>query len=271
MLLGYPSVRLIHFFEEAKKAFEQKQGGRPIGALTGDIRFRRVGFSYPGHPVFGNLSFDIPKGKITAITGRSGVGKTTLINLLLGFFEHYEGEVFINGEELREIDLFSLRRRVGLVGQEPLLFQGSIRENICLGKPDASLGEIVEAATIANAHLFIERFKAGYETDVAEGGLSLSVGEKQRIAIARAVILKPDLLIFDEPTSALDAESERLIAESIRRISRESTVILISHKPSTLVAADRVLKMEGGTIFEEARDRESSAPIGVALTSSVHP
>lgn len=225
--------------------------------VKGEITFDKVRFHYPGgDEVLKGVSFRIRPGEKVAIVGPSGVGKTTIAMLLMRFYEPTGGRILLDGYDLRKIRLSSLRRHIGLVLQDTFVFDGTVRENIALGNPDATEEEIVEAARLANAHEFIERLPEGYDTWVGEGGAFLSVGQRQRIALARALLKKPAILILDEVTSHLDAESEAAVQQAIEKAMQGRTVVLIAHRLTTVKNADRILVLQDGQIVEEGRHDE---------------
>jgi ATP-binding cassette subfamily B protein len=220
----------------------------PVG---GEVRFDQVSFAYDrAHPVLQDFSLQVLPGTVTAFVGASGAGKTTLINLLLRFYDPDQGQITLDGHDLRQVTLKSLRHQIGIVPQETTLFSGTIAENIAYGQPNLSPEQIQQAATIANAHDFIQRFSQGYHTWVGERGVTLSGGQRQRIAIARAIVSNPRILILDEATSALDSESEALVQEALDRAMADRTVFVIAHRLSTVRKADRILFLEAGKILE---------------------
>jgi ATP-binding cassette subfamily B protein len=227
---------------------EPARAGGLRSPLSGGIRFDDVTFSYPGAatPAIANLSLDIQDGSILGIVGKSGSGKTTLTKLLARLSVGYSGLIKVGETEVREYDLQHLRRHLGIVLQESFLFAGSIKENILLGNPSATFEEVIRAARLAGAEEFIERLPAGYETIVRQSGSNLSGGQKQRLAIARALIRDPEILIFDEATSALDPETEAILMANFRRIARGRTVLVISHRLSSLSVADSILVLAEG-------------------------
>ncbi|MBL8827041.1 MAG: DUF1854 domain-containing protein, partial [Planctomycetaceae bacterium] len=225
--------------------------------VHGHVVFKNVSFCYQEHePILRNVSLEIMPGEMVGIVGRSGSGKSTLVNLIARLYDIQEGQILIDGVDIRDLDLHALRSTVGMVLQEPFLFRGSIHENLGYGKPDASPEAIIAAARFANAHDFIMRRPFGYESLVGEGGTGLSVGERQRISIARALLYDPKVLILDEATSSVDTESERAIQEAIRRFSRGRTTIAVAHRLSTLEDADRLLVFDQGRLTESGTHDE---------------
>lgn len=225
--------------------------------VYGDIVFDKVSFSYQsGTGVLSDVSFFIRSGEKVALVGPSGVGKTTVAMLLMRFYDPTDGRILLDGMDLRKVRLHSLRQHIGLVLQDTFVMEGTIKDNIALGKPDATDEEIVEAAKLANAHEFIERLPDGYETWVGEGGALLSVGQRQRIALARALLKKPAILVLDEVTSHLDAESEAFVQQAIERAMEGRTVLIIAHRLSTIKNADRILVLQDGRVLEEGTHDE---------------
>lgn len=228
-------------------------GGRTLPRVEGKVSFEDVRFAYPTRgdlPVLAGVDLEIRPGERVAVVGPSGAGKSTISALLARFYDPQGGAIRVDGADLRDLDPNWLRRQVGTVAQEPILFSTSIAENIRYGRPDATLLEVEAAAKVANAHEFIGRFPKGYETLVGERGIQLSGGQKQRVAIARAVLKDPRILVLDEATSALDAESEHLVKEALDRLMRGRTTLIIAHRLSTVRDADRVLVLEGGRIVQ---------------------
>ncbi|MEO2066007.1 MAG: ATP-binding cassette domain-containing protein, partial [Desulfurobacteriaceae bacterium] len=201
-----------------------------------------------------NLSF--LKGKKYAIVGKSGSGKSTLVNLIPRFYEPTEGKVEVNGKDYRSYKLLPLRKRIGMVSQEIILFRGTVKENISIGKPEATLEEVVEAAKIANIHDFITSLPKGYDTLIGEGGIQLSGGQRQRIAIARAVLKDPDVLILDEATSALDSETERAIQKAIDERFKDRILITVAHRLSTVLNSDEIIFIKEGRIIGKGSHKE---------------
>ena len=220
--------------------------------LQGRVEFRNVGFSYEGQqPALRDISLVIEPGQMIGLCGHSGAGKSTFVNLLCRFYDVTDGQILIDGIDVRDYDLQWLRGQVGVVLQEPYLFHGTIADNIRYGRPDASDAEVIEAARAANAHNFIVGTPDGYDTMVGERGQSLSGGERQRVSIARAILHNPRVLVLDEATSSLDTETERQIQEALDRLVEGRTTIAIAHRLSTLQAADKLVVLDKGKIVEE--------------------
>ncbi len=232
------------------------QGARPT--IEGHIRFSHVRFRYPGAATYAlkDVSFELPKGSMLGVMGRSGSGKTTVTRLLQGLSRDYEGLIKVDGIDLRDIDLQHLRSRIGVVLQDNFLFQGTIRENILAGYQGASLEEVIRAARLAGAEEFIERLPKGYETVLEEGSSNLSGGQRQRLAIARALLGDPSILILDEATSALDPESESIVNANLMRIADGRSMIIISHRLSSLVHCDQILVLEQGELNDAGAHAE---------------
>ncbi|CAO2824302.1 unnamed protein product [Amaranthus hypochondriacus] len=230
-----------------------KESGTELESVTGQIELKNVDFSYPSRPdvkILNNFSLVVPAGKTIALVGSSGSGKSTVVSLIERFYDPTQGQVVIDGHDIKSMKLRWLRQQIGLVSQEPALFATSIKENILLGRPDASLVEVEEAARVANAHSFIIKLPNGFDTQVGERGLQLSGGQKQRIAIARAMLKNPAILLLDEATSALDSESEKLVQEALDRFMIGRTTLVIAHRLSTIRKADLVAVLQQGSVSE---------------------
>ena len=230
----------------------------PIEEVNGHVSYENVSFHYSDDdtPVLSNVKFDIPAGKSVALVGPSGSGKTTICSLLPRFYDVTGGRVTIDGKDVRDLTLESLRNQIGLVQQDVYLFCGSIKENIAYGKPGASMEEIEDAARKANIHDFIMELPDGYDTFVGERGTRLSGGQKQRISIARVFLKNPSILILDEATSALDNESERWIQKSLEELAKNRTTITIAHRLSTIRNADEILVVADNGIAERGTHEE---------------
>ncbi len=260
-------VTMVHEYQEVALSVRMlgeimnqrpEQAGRGRGIrphLRGNIEFDKVTFRYgpDGPPALDNVSFSIPAGSVYGVVGKSGSGKTTITRLIQGLYQNQQGIVRMDGYDSREIDLVHLRTSTGVVLQDNFLFRGTVRENIAAAKPDASIEEIMEVARIAGAEEFIERLPRGFDTMLEENASNLSGGQKQRLAIARALITDPKLLILDEATSALDPDSETIIRQNLSQIAAGRTVVIVSHRLSTLVDADAILVVERGKIADIGR------------------
>jgi ABC-type multidrug transport system fused ATPase/permease subunit len=230
---------------------------RPALPIIGDIRYDDVSFSYvDGLSALRHISFHAPPGTTTALVGATGAGKSTLVNLLVRFYEFDHGQIYVDDKPVRDYDLRTLREAVGVVTQESFLFNGSIRENLLMGKPTASEAELWRAVDAANARQFIERLPDGVESVVGERGVKLSVGEKQRLSIARALLKDPPILILDEATASVDTATERLIQEALEHLMANRTSIVIAHRLSTIVGADQILVLDHGRIVERGTHDE---------------
>jgi ATP-binding cassette subfamily B protein len=227
------------------------QEARDADSVKGGIEVRNVSFSYDGvRRVLRDINFTVEPGQMIGLAGPSGSGKTTLINLICRFYDVLDGEIRLDGTDVRDYELGQLRRSIGMVLQEPFLFHGTVAENIAYGNPNVSINEIIESARVANAHNFIVGFPDGYETMVGERGQTLSGGERQRISIARAIINNPKILILDEATSSVDSETESLIQEALERLVANRTTIAIAHRLSTLRKADKLVILNAGELVE---------------------
>uniref|UniRef100_C6BLV2 Response regulator receiver protein n=1 Tax=Ralstonia pickettii (strain 12D) TaxID=428406 RepID=C6BLV2_RALP1 len=255
--------RLFHLLEQRPDVMDLPNGA-PLRVTQGDVQFDHVAFGYEAaRPILHDLSLHIPAGHTVAVVGGSGSGKSTLARLLLRFYDPWAGRVSIDGQDLRVVTQDSVRRAIGIVPQDTILFNDTIAYNIAYGREGATLAEVMEAARAAYVHDFIAALPEGYQTMVGERGLKLSGGEKQRIAIARALLKNPSILIFDEATSALDTRSERAIQRELDRLSAHRTTLVIAHRLSTVVDAHEIVVLEQGRIVERGRHTDLLAADGV--------
>jgi subfamily B ATP-binding cassette protein MsbA len=243
--------RIFEILDVAPEPVEPERGRR-LERFGDRITYESVWFSYDsGEPVLRGVSFEVRKGEVVALVGPSGAGKTTLVDLLPRFYEPSDGRILLDGVDIREYSLRSLRALMGIVSQETIVFHDTVRANIAYGQVERYRPEEIEAAArAANAHEFIAALPQGYDTLLGDRGVRLSGGQRQRIAIARAILLDPPILIFDEATSALDTESERLVQEAIARLLAHRTVIVIAHRLSTVQGAHQILVLDEGRIAE---------------------
>lgn len=252
LLTGGVSLARVFEVLDAPVEVMENPSAAPLAPFAREIRFDRVSFQYsPDVPVLRDISFSLRKGKFYAITGPSGVGKSTAGDLLVRFFDPQSGSITIDGRDLREVRLHDLRSTIAIVEQTPYLFHASVRENIAYGRPAASLAEIQQCARQAGIHRFIDGLPGQYDTTIGERGSTLSVGERQRIALARALLRDPAVLVLDEPTSALDPGSESIVTDELASNLRGRTTLVITHRLSLIEAADHVFVMEDGAIVEQ--------------------
>lgn len=241
---------------ELEKSDDEAQKINPAN-LNGDIEFKNVDFRYGTRQfVLKNLNFTIASGEKIALVGESGSGKTTLVKLIMNFYPWENGDILINGCNIRDINLERLRERIAYISQDIFLFSGTIKENLCLGDQDLTLDEIVAAAKIAKAHDFINDMPLRYNTMLEENGTNLSGGQKQRLAITRAILKKPDILIMDEATSNLDSITEKAIERTINDFSKGITTIIIAHRLSTIMRCDKIYVMDKGEFVESGSHQE---------------
>ena len=229
---------------------EDRPDAKPLDAFREQIEFRNIRFGYSEKIILEDISFTLPKGKSVALIGPSGVGKSTLADLLPRFYDVNEGSILIDGEDIRNFQLESLRSHMSFVTQDTMLFNDTIFNNIALGKPDASLDDVIAAAKVAHAHDFIVNTEGGYYTNIGDRGVRLSGGQRQRLSIARAVFKNPEILILDEATSALDTESEKLVQEALSNLMKGRTTLVIAHRLSTIQDADEIIVLQDGKIIE---------------------
>ena len=255
--MGQAAASADRIFEilDAKSDIVDKPNAAKLPAVSGDVKFENVTFRYVGggEPVLKNVSFEAKSGETIALLGATGSGKTSIINLLPRFYDPTEGSITIDGHELRDVTLDSLRSQIGIVLQETTLFSGTIRENIAFGKPEATLAEIQSAAQSAAAHDFIMSFPDGYDTHVGERGSTLSGGQKQRVAIARALLLNPRILILDDSTSSVDVATESHIQAALETLMKGRTSFVIAQRISTVINADKILVLEKGEVVAQGK------------------
>ena len=252
-------VSAVRVFEllDTEPEIKDRPGAEKLSSIEGEVRFETVSFRYrPDQEVLQNISFVAAPGEMIALVGHSGGGKTTLSKLIPRFYDPDEGAVLVDGRDLRDVTVRSLREGVAVVFQESFLFNGTLRENIAYGKPDAAEGEVIEAASAANAHEFVMELPERYETIIGERGIKLSGGQRQRVSIARALLKDPRILILDEATSSVDTETERLIQEALERLLQGRTSFVIAHRLSTILHADAILVIEQGQIVERGTHAE---------------
>ena len=261
---GFAGFKRLCEIIETEPDIQEKPNAQPLQNVKGHIEYRDVTFSYnEGEEVLTNLSIDIPAGTTCALVGPSGGGKTTICSLLPRFYDVKGGGVLVDGKDVRDLQLKSLRQAIGIVQQDVYIFAGTIRENIAYGKKNAAEEEIMEAAKRANIHDFVMSLPEGYDTYVGERGTRLSGGQKQRIAIARVFLKNPPILILDEATSALDNESEKHIQEALDRLSEGRTTVVIAHRLSTIRGAQKIIVIDEGGVREQGNHQELMAENGI--------
>lgn len=247
---AYASLERINNILDADETIYESKNPIKLNEIKQGVSYKNVTFRYREEDVIKNVSFDIPAGKMIALVGESGSGKSTLADLLPRFYDVPQGAVKIDGIDIKDVSMYDLRQHIGIVSQESILFNTTVRENIAFGMPDAREEDIIKAAKIANAHNFISDLDKGYETNIGERGNKLSGGQKQRVSIARAILKNPSILILDEATSALDTESERLVQDALEHLMENRTSLVIAHRLSTIQKADEILVLSKGEIKE---------------------
>jgi ATP-binding cassette, subfamily B, bacterial MsbA len=253
---GIASAERINEIVTAEEVIEEKPNAVPINSFSEMIEYRNVHFSYKLEPVLKNINLKIEKGKMIALVGASGSGKSTMVDLLPRFYDCNKGEILIDNIPIKDLKIDHLRGLMGIVTQETILFNDTIFNNIAFGMSGVDLQNVMDAAKIANAHEFIERMPEGYETNIGDRGLKLSGGQKQRISIARAVLKNPPIMILDEATSALDTESERLVQDALLRLMKNRTSVVIAHRLSTIQFAHEIVVLDNGAIVERGSHNE---------------
>jgi ATP-binding cassette subfamily B protein len=258
--LGQSSTAAVRIFEMLDEPVRIKTPANAVklDEIRGDVRFDHVTFKYPTAKAntLKGIDLHVPAGSSLAVVGATGSGKTTLVHLIGRFYDPTSGTIQVDGQDVRTVDLDSLRSQIGIVAQDALLFSATIAENIAFGRPDATQEDIERAAKLAQAHEFIMSMPDGYQSDVGERGMGLSGGQRQRIAIARAILLNPKILIMDDSMSAVDAETERLLQDAIGTVMQGRTTILIAHRMSTVQKADRIVVLREGEIVEQGTHDE---------------
>jgi ATP-binding cassette subfamily B protein len=249
---------------DADEEVAEGPGATDLPPGPGRISYRGVRFEYaPGRPVLDGIDLEIEPGATVAVIGHTGAGKTTLAALVPRFYDVSEGSVELDGTDVRDVRLRSLRSQIGVVSQDPFLFSATVRENIAFGRPDATDEEIEHAARLAQAHDFIEALPEGYETVIGERGITLSGGQRQRVAIARALVIDPRVLIFDDATAAVDATTEAKIKQGLREAMQGRTTIIIAHRLSTISLADEIIVLDGGRLAARGTHEELLATSAV--------
>ncbi len=248
-------TRVFELLDEKPYVTEQT-GAKSLAGITGSIEFKNVSFMYEQDRVLRNINLEVKVGEVVALVGSSGGGKTTLANLIPRFYDVTEGQIRIDGVDIREFTLKSLREQIGIVTQQTILFNDTVRNNIAYGSFDRSEKEVTAAARAANAHEFIQKLPEGYDTMIGEQGVKLSGGERQRIAIARALLKNAPILILDEATSSLDSESELEVQKALEKLMAHRTVFVIAHRLSTIRKASRILVVQDGRIVEEGDHKQ---------------
>jgi len=260
---GASASRIFEIIDTPNE-IEEAANAQPLLNPQGEVRFDGVSFAYQeGRSILSDVSFVAHPSEVVALIGPTGSGKSTIINLIPRFYDPSSGAVMVDGQDVRTLQINSLRSQIGIVLQDPFLFNATIAENIAYGRPDASLDEIIAAAQAAHAHTFIESFPMGYATIVGERGVTLSGGQKQRLAIARALVCDPRILILDDSTSSVDTETEHLIQQALTVLMRGRTTFVIAQRLLTLKSADQILVLERGAIVQRGRHAELLAQGGL--------
>ena len=262
---GYTGFERFREIMDIEPDIKDSENAVELKNVKGKIEFQNVSFKYNDgvEGVLNNINLTVPAGAYMALVGSSGTGKTTLCSLIPRFYDVTEGTIMIDGKDIRDVTLSSLRNHIGMVQQDVYLFAGTIFENIAYGKPGAGREEVIEAAKNANAHEFIMSFPDGYDTDIGQRGIKLSGGQKQRLSIARVFLKNPPILIFDEATSALDNESEKVVQESLEKLAKNRTTFVIAHRLTTIQNAEKILVLTEEGIAESGSHEELLAKGGI--------
>jgi subfamily B ATP-binding cassette protein MsbA len=260
---GLAAAERVFEVLEVENTIADNENAKELTSFNEGIELKNITFAYNDEPVLKNFSLSIPKGKTVALVGQSGSGKSTIANLLTRFYEVNQGEILIDNHNIKDVTMKSLRGLTGLVTQDSIMFNGSIKDNIRLGKLDATDDEIIEALKVANAYEFVKDLQEGIETNIGDSGNKLSGGQKQRLSIARAVLKNPPIMILDEATSALDTESEKYVQVALENMMQNRTSVVIAHRLSTIQKADLIVVMQKGQIFEQGNHDELLAKNGM--------
>jgi ABC-type multidrug transport system fused ATPase/permease subunit len=263
-VLSYvPGIRRVAEYTATAIAFREESGDAALGQFSDAIRLTNVSFSYDTeHPVLHHINLKIPHGESTAIVGPSGAGKTTVMDLIMGLLLPETGDLLVDGTSLRDMRLSDWRRQIGYVPQDASFFHATVAENIAWGLADASRGDVIEAAKLADADEFIRCFPEGYDTIIGDRGMRMSGGQRQRLALARAIVRKPSILVLDEATSALDAESEERVQFAVDRLSGSLTTLIVTHRLATVRGCSLIYVLDSGTLIESGSWNELLARRG---------
>ncbi|MBU2465310.1 MAG: ATP-binding cassette domain-containing protein, partial [Bacteroidetes bacterium] len=260
---GIASAERIFEILDAEEVITEKKDAKAVNTFKSKIEYRNVSFSYGKEPVLKGVNFTVEKGKLIALVGESGGGKSTQVDLLPRFYDVVDGAITLDGIDLRDYKIDDLRSLMGIVTQESILFNDSVFNNIAFGKLDATMEQVIEAAKVANAHEFISQLEDGYHTFIGDRGMNLSGGQRQRLSIARAVLKNPPILILDEATSSLDTESERLVQDALAKIMTNRTSVVIAHRLSTIQHADEIIVVAKGEIVERGTHDKLLSDAGI--------